>query len=251
MTARDVSVGVGSDVPEIRNIDLGKSLSFSFNHSAPFCHSWDLTIALGMIPRDTRFVGLSFERICLHSWFSMKLVMLIMSETRFFTKVSKVLGELLIQCKVIVESDRKVTLLTFKCCRAWAVCLYSLTKRWAVDNSSLESDNGLIAATLDFENTRWNSAIAGPKPGWERRRGHTDSNMTQHIYSDTEHNIPNIRESVLGEGGGVSPRWMNEAMHGADPSCSLTTVFTERSLPAAGLSPSGWPSRGPYRQAFP
>ena len=91
-----------------------------------------------------------------------------------------------------------------------------------------------------------NSAIAGPKPGWERRRGHTDSNMTLHTYSDTERTTSNTREGVLREGS-VSPRGMREAMHGADASCSPRTVVAERTLPEAGLSPSGWPSR----QAFP
>ena len=41
------------------------------------------------------------------------------------------------------------------------------------------------------------------------------------------------------------------AMHGADASCSPPTVVAERTLPEAGLLPSGWPSREPYRQAFP
>ena len=92
--------------------------------------------------------------------------------------------------------------------------------------------------------------IAGPKPGWERRKGYTDSNMTQHIYSDTERNTPNTRERVSREGS-VSPRRVCEAMHGADESCSPPTVVAERTLLAAGLSPSGWPSRGTYRRAFP
>ena len=94
------------------------------------------------------------------------------------------------------------------------------------------------------------SAIAGPKPGWERRRGHTDSNMTLHTYSDTERNTPNTREGVSREGS-VSPRGMREVTHGADASCNPPTVVAERTLQAAGLSPSGWPWREPYRQAFP
>ena len=98
-------------------------------------------------------------------------------------------------------------------------------------------------------NTR-NSAIAGPKPGWERRRGHTDSNTTLHTYSDTERNTPNTQEGVSREGS-VSPRGMREVTHGADAYCSPPTVVAEWTLPAAGLSPSGWPSREPYRQAFP
>ena len=44
---------------------------------------------------------------------------------------------------------------------------------------------------------------------------------------------------------------MREAMHGADESCSPPTVVAERTLPTAGLPPSGWPSGEPYSQAFP
>ena len=79
---------------------------------------------------------------------------------------------------------------------------------------------------------------------------YTDSNMTLHTYSDTERNILNIREGVSRRGS-VSPRGMHEAMHGADASCSPPTVVAERTLPAAGLSPSGWQSRKPHIQAFP
>ena len=65
-----------------------------------------------------------------------------------------------------------------------------------------------------------------------------------------ERNTLNTREGVFRRGS-VSPRGMHEAMHGADASCSPPTVVAERTLPAAELSPSGWPSREPYRQAFP
>ena len=95
-----------------------------------------------------------------------------------------------------------------------------------------------------------NAAIAGPKSGCERRRGHTDSNMTLHNYSDTERNTTNTRDGISREGR-VSPRGLCEAMHGADASCSPPTVVAKRTLPAAGLLPSGWPSRESYRQAFP
>ena len=74
--------------------------------------------------------------------------------------------------------------------------------------------------------------------------------MTLHTYSDTERNSHNYREGVSREGS-VSPRGVREAMHGADGSCSLLTVVAERTLPAAGLSPLGWPSSGSYRRAFP
>ena len=100
-----------------------------------------------------------------------------------------------------------------------------------------------------FSSNIKNSAIACPKSGWERRRGHTDSNMTLHTYSDIERNTPNIREGVLREGS-VSPRWMREAMHGANASYSPPMVAAERTLPVAGLSRTGWPPRQPYRQAF-
>ena len=74
--------------------------------------------------------------------------------------------------------------------------------------------------------------------------------MTLHTYSDTERNTTNTRDGVSREGS-VSPRGMCEAMHGADASCSPPTVVAESTLPAAGLLPSGWPSRERYRQAFP
>ena len=44
---------------------------------------------------------------------------------------------------------------------------------------------------------------------------------------------------------------LREVTHGADATSSPPTVVAERTLPTAGLSPSGWPSREPYRQAFP
>ena len=68
-----------------------------------------------------------------------------------------------------------------------------------------------------------------------------DTSMTRHIHSDTEQNTPKTRESVL-RAGRVSPRGMHEAKHGADASCSPPTVVAARTLPAAGLSPSGWPA---------
>ena len=95
-----------------------------------------------------------------------------------------------------------------------------------------------------------NSAIAGPKPGCERRRGHTHSNMTLHTYSNPERNTTNTRDGVSREGS-VKPRGTCEAMHGADASCSPPMVVAERTLPTAGLSSSGWPSRESYRQTFP
>ena len=79
---------------------------------------------------------------------------------------------------------------------------------------------------------------------------HTHSNMTLRTYSDTERNTTNTRDGVSREGS-VSPKGMCEAMHGADAFCSPPTVVAERTLPAAGLSPSGWPTRESYRQAFP
>ena len=103
---------------------------------------------------------------------------------------------------------------------------------------------------LKFKFKSSNSVIAGPKPRCERRRGHTDSNMTLHTYSDTERNTTNTRDGVSREGS-VSPRGMCEAMHGADASCSPPMVVAERTLPTAGLSSSGWPSRESYRQTFP
>ena len=69
-------------------------------------------------------------------------------------------------------------------------------------------------------------------------------------YSDTENNTPNNRENVL-RAGRVSPRLMHEAKHGADASCSPPTVVVARTMPAVGLSPSGWPPREPHKQAFP
>ena len=65
--------------------------------------------------------------------------------------------------------------------------------------------------------------------------------MTLHTYSDTERNRPNTREGVLRESS-VSPRGKREAIHGADASCSPSTVTAERTLPTAGLPLSGWPS---------
>ena len=41
---------------------------------------------------------------------------------------------------------------------------------------------------------------------------HTEGNMTQHIYSNTEHNAPNIRESFLG-GGRQCLAQMNDRGH--------------------------------------
>ena len=74
--------------------------------------------------------------------------------------------------------------------------------------------------------------------------------MTLHTYSNTERNTTNTQDGVSREGS-VSPRGTCEAMHGADASCSPPMVVAERTLPTAGLSPSGWPSRESYRQTFP
>ena len=65
-----------------------------------------------------------------------------------------------------------------------------------------------------------------------------------------QNNTHNTREGVSREGS-VSPRGMREAMQGAEASYSPPEVVAETALPAAGLSPSGWPSRETYRQAFP
>ena len=64
------------------------------------------------------------------------------------------------------------------------------------------------------------------------------------------HWTQHTREGVSWEGS-VSTRGMREVTYGADASCSPPTVVAERTLPAAGLSPSGWPSREPYRKASP
>ena len=114
-----------------------------------------------------------------------------------------------------------------------------------------------VEILLQFDKIIWTSSIflmklrhCRSQAQMRKEEGlHRQQHDTTH-YSDTKHNTPNNRESVLWAGS-VSPRWMHESKHGADASCSPPTVVAARTLPAVGLSPSGWSPREPYRQAFP
>ncbi|GFY08660.1 uncharacterized protein TNCV_810931 [Trichonephila clavipes] len=121
-----------------------------FCKSGPFHHKSLVSSSFTSSPRERTSVGLTSDKLCFH-WKSLDNCLIY--DSRLLTKVLSWFGGVLIQAKVIVESDHNYTA---------SICLFraDMTLRVSFDrrhaqSSSLGIVKSLVRATRDLMHKSW------------------------------------------------------------------------------------------------